>query len=190
MSHALSRTGYEMSADQFFDWPGDGTGRSYQLIDGEPVLMAPPSNYHGLLQGQLAVIIGSHLRVRRPDCRVLVGPGVRPRPDMDLNVRVPDLAVACGVAAGKYLPNPLLIVEILSPSNARETREAVRAMLSVPSLREVLIVGSEAVVAEVYTKDADGVWPAKPQVVGAGQLLRLASIDLDLAMDEVYAGLF
>ena len=40
---ALSR----MTVEEFLDWPGDGTGRTHQLIDGEPQAMAPASITHG-----------------------------------------------------------------------------------------------------------------------------------------------
>jgi Uma2 family endonuclease len=105
------------------------------------------------------------------------------------NVRIPDLAVACGMEDTHYLGAPVLIAEILSPSNIRETREAVRACLTIPSLREVLILSSIAVAAEVYLRDEAGAWPADARYVGPGDILALDSLGFACPMDELYAGL-
>lgn len=178
-----------MTAEQFRAWPGDGTGRLYQLIDGELVAMAPPTVEHGTLQARLAIRLGQHLATHRPGCEVVVTPGVQPRPDAAHNVRIPDLAVTCAPRRGPFLADPLLIVEILSPSNIRETREAVRACLTLPSLREVLILSSIAIAAEVHLRDEAGIWPAEPRCFGPGGILTLDSLGFACPMDELYAGL-
>jgi Uma2 family endonuclease len=181
-----------MTAAQFKDWPGDGTGRRYQLVDGELVAMAPPSQTHGRLLMRLATRVNTHLAEHRPGCEVVAGPGVQPRVDAAHNVRIPDFAVACGpMEDTHYLGAPVLIAEILSPSNMRETREAVRACLTIPSLREALILSSIAVAAEVYLREeaGSGAWPAEARYFGRGDLLRLDSLGFACPMDELYAGL-
>ena len=55
---------------------------------------------------------------------------------------------------------------MLSSPNAREIREAIRAMLSIPSLREVLGLGTQFITAEILTRDTVGNWPAEPVVRG------------------------
>lgn len=189
MSRALRLTDPWLTADQFLDWPGDGTGRAYQLIDGEPVAMSPAMESHGRLQARLARWLGNHLAAHRPGCEVVVAAGVQPRADAAHNVRVPDLLVTCSPDTRRYTEEPVLIVEILSPSNARETREAVRACLSIPSLREALVLGSEAMVAEVLTRDADGAWPAQPVPFGPGDTLVLETLGFEIAIDALYADL-
>jgi len=61
-----------------------------------------------------------------------------------MNMRVPDIAVNCvpDERGQRALPDPILIIEILSPSNERETRENVWAYATIPSLREILLVRS------------------------------------------------
>ncbi len=178
-----------MTAAQFKDWPGDGTGRAFQLVDGEPVAMAPASQVHARLLARLATRLNAHLAAHRPGCEVLAAPGVRPRVDAAHNVRIQDLAVACRMEATHYLEAPVLIAEILSPSNARETREAVRACLTLPSLAEVLILSSVTIAAEVLARDADGLWPEAPRMVGPGEDLRLDSLGFACPMEALYAGL-
>ena len=189
MNKADRLSEYWMTAEQFMDWPGDGTGRSYQLVDGELQAMAPPSQTHARLQARLVYYLTSHLRAQRPQCEALIGPGVRPRPDMAHNVRVPDIAVTCSPSAARFMDQPVFIAEILSPSNTRETRDAVRAYLAIPSLREVLVLGSEAITAEVLLRGADGDWPMEPTEFGPGDTLVLASLGFELAMSELYEGL-
>ena len=189
MSHARTLTDYWMTADQFMDWPGDGTGRPYQLIDGEPQAMAPPSKIHGLVQANLVYELTRLLRDKKSECRAVIGPGVQPRPDMAHNVRIPDVAVTCVLDRSRYVDEPVLICEILSPSNARETREAIRACLSIPSLREVLVLGSETIMAELLRRAPNGDWPKEPTLVGPGQTIVLESLAIELPMDALYDGL-
>ena len=177
-----------MTADAFADWPGEPGVRNHQLVDGEPVAMSPSTLPHGRLQARLARLIGNHLAAARPECEVVTEPGVQPAIDPSHNVRVPDLAVGCNLGSTRWLPDPLLIVEILSPSNARETRDAVRACLTIPSLRAVLILASEAVAAEVYLRRADGAWPPEPLLLGPGDTLRLNSLGFACPMDTLHAG--
>ena len=177
-----------MTAEAFADWPGERGVHRHQLIDGEPVARSPAALPHGRLQARLARLIGNHLAAARPECEVVTEPGVQPAIDPSHNVRVPDLAVGCNLGMTRWLADPVLIVEILSLSNARETREAVRACLTIPSLREVLILSSEAVAAEVYLRRADGAWPPEPLLLGSGDTLRLDSLGFACPMDTLYDG--
>jgi hypothetical protein len=44
-----------MTVDEFLSWDaGDESGRLWELVDGEPVAMAPGSQNHGALQGKSA----------------------------------------------------------------------------------------------------------------------------------------
>jgi Uma2 family endonuclease len=189
MSVARRRPEPPMTVEQFLDMPADPYGRHWQLIDGVPVLMSPPSNTHGALQARLAELIGVHLDRHRPSCEVLITPGVQPRVRAAHNLREPDLAVTCPFVPGRLLEAPVMICEILSPSNASETREAVRACLTVPSLIEVLVVASETIGAELLVRGPDGTWPAEPQRFGSGETLRLPVLGFESAMDELYSGL-
>lgn len=179
-----------MTADAFMDWPGDGTSRMFQLIDGEPVAMAPASPAHGRLQARLVTRLNNHLAAARPGCEAVTAAGVKPSVNQATNVRIPDILVTCEThGAEKTLQAPVLLVEILSPSNAREAREAVRALISRSSVQEVLLLHSEEIGAEVSRRRTDGVWTPQPDWYGAGDTLVLESIGFRLPMDALYAGL-
>ena len=44
MPHTLHKPPPTMTVADFLDWPGDGTGRKFQLVDGEVRAMSPGSN--------------------------------------------------------------------------------------------------------------------------------------------------
>jgi Uma2 family endonuclease len=43
-----------MTVEEFLDWPGDGSGKKFELVDGEPRALAPASGTHGRIQATLA----------------------------------------------------------------------------------------------------------------------------------------
>jgi hypothetical protein len=129
MSVAPKLVSHGMTVSEFIQWPGDGSRHAFQLVDGEPCAMAPASITHGILQTTLGRLLEAHLIANRPGCRVVTGPGVIPKLRADTNFRIPDLGVTCSpLDAGEmWLPDPVLVIEILSPSNRNETRANVGA---------------------------------------------------------------
>jgi Uma2 family endonuclease len=184
---ALPKLPAHMTVADFLAWsPPDG--RLWQLVDGTPQAMAPASRTHAYLQGEVAGIIRDHLRARRSPCVLAITPGVVPRIGARDNVRVPDLAVTCSPYAGEegVVSEPVLIVELLSPSNKAETRANVRAYTTIPSVQEILVLETEAIAADLLRRDADRGWPAEAIRITSGDL-HLASIDLILPLAACYA---
>jgi Uma2 family endonuclease len=120
---------------------------------------------------------------------LVVAPGVVPRVLADQNVRVPDLAVSCSGAPAEEaaLADPVLLIEILSPSNRAETWRNVWAYTSIPSVHEILVVHSDVVRADLLRRQPDLAWPRGPLAVLAGDLV-LESIGLAVDLAAVYAG--
>ena len=190
MSQALSYTQppSRMTVGEFLVWdPGDRSGRRWQLVDGEPVAMAPASENHGAIQSELARIVGNHLLERRPGCRVITEPGVIPRLRAGENWRIPDLGVTCRPPTGGIaMAEPVLLVEILSPNNYAETRANLWAYTTLPSVAEILVVNVARIEAELLRRGADGTWPEQPDILRDGDTLTLASIGLALPLRAVY----
>lgn len=181
---ALSR----ITVEEFLDWPGDGTGRKFQLIDGEPQAMAPASSTHGTIQATLARLLGNHLA--GSGCRVVIEPGVVPRVRSEANIRVPDLAITCeaddpGIHA---VVEPIILVEILSPSNEPETRANVWTYTTLPTVREILLIRSTHIAAELIRRQPDGGWPANSQPVAAENSVVLESLDFSCPLTAIYEG--
>jgi len=163
-----------MTVAEFLDWEGDGTASPHELVDGEVRAMAPASITHGLIQAAISGILRNHLA--GTDCHVVIAPGVIPQVLAAENLRIPDLAVNCSAdeVGQRSLPDPILIIEILSPSNEAETRDNVWAYTTIPSVREILLLRSTEIAAELLRRQTDGNWPARPELIAAADDLHLA----------------
>jgi Uma2 family endonuclease len=185
MSVALN-TPNPMTTAEFLAWDAPGQNR-WQLVDGEPVAMAPTSRTHGTLQLELGSLIRNHLAASGSPCTVIAAPGIVPRVRANENFRIPDLAVTCTrYETEEYdVSNPVLIVEVLSPSNRAETWRNVWAFATIPSLHEILILSSTAIRAELLRRGSDGSWPAAATVIEDGDLI-LDSIGLAVPLAAIY----
>lgn len=85
-------------------------------------------------------------------------------------------------------PDPVLLVEILSPGNEADTRENIWAYTTIPSVREILVLSSTAVGAELLRREADANWPADPDMLGPADRLTLDSIGMSCLLAELYRG--
>jgi Uma2 family endonuclease len=114
-------------------------------------------------------------------------PGVVPRVRSTRNLLIPDLGVTCTPAAGgSTMPDPVVLIEILSPTNARETRANVWAYTSIPSVAEIVLIHSTSIAAEVLRRQKDASWPAEPQYIDAAGELVLESIDFRVPLRAAY----
>jgi Uma2 family endonuclease len=183
----LAKIPVRMNVDQFLKWDSGDECR-YELVDGEPRAMAPASTVHGFLRNELGRLIGNHLRETAPKCEVVANPGVVPRLLSEHNVRIPDLAVTCSpLAAGQAtLPDPVLLIEILSPSNQAKTWSNVWAYTSIASVREILVLRADRISAELLRRSSQGEWPERPIAITEGELV-LESIDFRVALADLYA---
>lgn len=190
MNTAIRRkTPRHLTVDEFIARaPGD----RWELIDGEPRAMAPASATHGIIQARLASVLTRHLDARGAGCVAMTEPAIVPRVRSRSNMRVPDLAVTCSpVEPGQIaLTDPILIVEILSPTNEAEIWENVWTYVSIPSVQEVLVLRSATIAADLLRRAADGTWPAEPIQLGANDALHLRCIGLSIPLTEPYLGTY
>lgn len=183
---ALPKPSASLSVEDFLAWnPQDGN--LWQLVDGQPQAMAPASRTHGTIQGELGSLLRNHLAERSSPCSVVITPGVIPRVNAERNVRVPDLAVTCSgyETEEAVLDDPVLLVEILSPSNQAETWANVWSYTTIPSVQEILIVRSGSVGAELLRRNPDGTWPDRPLSVEEGELT-LESVGFSFHLPSLY----
>lgn len=178
-----------MTVADFLAWPGDESRRKFQLVDGELRAMSPSSATHGTIQMTFGRLIGNLLVESGTRCRVVSEPAVTTRVRASVNLRVPDLGVSCTPDAlgQQTLPDPILLIEILSPGNASDTWDNVWSYTTIPSVHEVVVVHSTRVLAEVLRRDVQGNWPEQPEEIGPDGTLRLESIGFACPMAAVYA---
>jgi Uma2 family endonuclease len=175
-----------MTVAEFLEWCPDD-GQRWELIDGAPREMAPAKLVHNALLGEVAAILRNHLLSRGGPCIVVPASGVIPRVQAGFNFRVPDLAVTCKpfAATDVHLEEPVLLVEVLSPSNQADTWSNVWAYTTIPSVMEILVLRTIAVRADLLRRGADGNWPESPEIVTDGEL-HLASIGFRAPLGSLY----
>jgi Uma2 family endonuclease len=176
-----------MTLAEFLRWE-DGTDTRYELIRGAPVAMAPPARAHGVLCARLGGLIDAGLRSRRP-CMAQAEAGIA-APIRDDTFYVADLAVTCGPLQrdGQIAEDPVLLVEILSPTTERHDRRTkVPAYREIDSVQEILLIDSQSVYAEILRREGNR-WITE-LVRGREAVLRLSSVDLQIAMADLYEGI-
>ena len=173
-----------MMLAEFLEWD-DGTDRRYELLDGVPVMMAPPLEAHG----ELALALGAEIRARLAQpCRVISEAGIV-IPDRADTYYVADLAVTCAPRepGRRMVVEPVLVVEVLSPSTSQVDRwRKVADYRTVLSVQEILVVFSDEPRAEVQRRTPDG-WRVE-DVIGKAQI-SLSCCDGPIPLDVIYRDL-
>ena len=171
-----------MTLAEFLEWD-DGTDARYELVRGRITATAPPRGRHSRIVGNLARLIGNHLK--RP-CGVYAEAGIA-LPERDDTRYHADLAVSCAPLDEDpgYVPEPVFIAEVLSPSTAAHDRWTKLAdYRRLPSVREVLLICSRERHVELWRRDAGGRWTVE-DLIGETEL-RLEVVDVAVPLAAVY----
>ncbi|MFN7949297.1 MAG: Uma2 family endonuclease [Blastocatellia bacterium] len=161
----------------------------YEYFDGEIVSMAGGSIEHGAITVNVAGTLRERLRDRQ--CLVLSG-DVRLRVPAAFPYRYPDVSIVCGqiireeILGQVMLVNPLLIVEVLSPSTENYDREAkFLAYQSIESFQEYLLIAQQRPHVTQYIRQPDGRW-LRADLEGLEATITLSSLDVSLPLSEIY----
>jgi Uma2 family endonuclease len=176
-----ARAPRRMTLAEFLDWD-DGTDIRYELIDGEVVAMAPALPAHGRIVSNLDRAIGQRLE---PPCLIFAGAGVI-RPDRRNHFYVPDLLVTCApVPRGtRHVPEPRLVVEVLSPGTRRYDRDSkLDGYRELPTVAEILFVWSDERRVQLWRRDRAR-WIVEDAIGDAG--LRLETVDATVPLAAIY----
>ena len=148
-----------MTRQQFREWleskPDDGR---YELVAGEPVAMSPERVAHNTVKFEAASQFRAQVRERGLHCQVFIdGITVEVGTDTDYG---PDVIVNCGqrpAADATAAPNPLIVVEVLSPSTrAVDTGRKLMDYFRLPSIRHYLVVRADKPVVTHHLRQDDG----------------------------------
>lgn len=173
-----------LTVDEFLTWD-DGTDRRHQLLHGVVTMMAPSQAVHGALVMRL----GARLAAGLPrSCAAIIEAGIKPAHRNDTYYQA-DLAITCRPLERDQvcLVDPVLIVEVLSPSTAATDRLLkLDDYRLIPALGDILFVASTQVRVEHWHRQGD-VWVVA--VRGAGEQLHLAAFGLAIDIDALYADL-
>jgi Uma2 family endonuclease len=171
----------KMTADDFLAFEGEGDTR-YELIDGEIVAMAPPSDPHGTIVVNAAVEIDRRLEAH-PTCRLVLEAGIRL--DEHSHYKA-DVAATCAEQEGAaYVHDPFLIVEVLSPTTATDDLGVkLPRYITMPSVREVWLVDSRERWVQVWRRVEES-WVVTLPPRGSATF-RSAALDDGVALDRLY----
>lgn len=130
-----------MTVDQYLAWAQDQPGR-YELIRGEVCAMSPETAGHADVKAAIYVAMRNGIHTRHLPCHVLPD-GMTVRID-ESTAYEPDALVYGGEKlppSAIEVPNPLIVVEVLSPSS-RQFDVAVKlaGYFRLPSVAHYLIV--------------------------------------------------
>lgn len=159
----------------------------HEFLDGEVYAMSGARRAHVLLESSLNAALHGRLSGR---CEIY-----------SANMRVgiphrsayfyPDLSVACGkpdFRDGEFdtLTNPILVVEILSPSTKNYDRGAkFERYRSIESLRHYVIVHPDERFIEHYSLGPDGRW-VLDELRGGEAILDLTAVGASIPLAEIY----
>jgi Uma2 family endonuclease len=178
-----------LTVEEFLDsCPNDQ--RHYQLFDGVIVTMAPPAGRHQMIAGVLGGVLFNAVEANLPGCSVRTQAGIAPQGLRGRDHFETDVTVTCEVLDEIYrgiVQQPLLIVEVLSPSTDRDDIFVkLPAYRRIPSLQEILYLETERIGATVYRR-AEGTWQTIN--LASGAQLQLETVGLDIPLIALYRGI-
>ncbi len=175
-----------LAINEFLAWDS-GDDRRYELVDGIPVAMAAPSRAHRIIAVNFGRRVAEALDDRPPCSAEAEAPiAVVDRDDM---CHVADLAVTCRPhEPGQQLtPEPLVVVEILSPSTENKDRKVkLPDYRAIASIQEIVLVDQQQLYCEVHRRLPDGRW-LTDLLRHPEARLRLESIGFDEPLSAIYA---
>ena len=159
-------------------------GERWELIDGAPVLMAPPAYRHQQIVSNVEAALRRLARLQ--GCWALSNLAVLSEA-FDDYAPIPDATVRCGnPLPDGYVSDPLLVDEVLSPSTMINDRGfKARFYQSIPSLRTLLLIDQDEARIEVWRRDAE--WTMR--IARAGEPIDLSELGGAIAVADVYDGI-
>jgi Uma2 family endonuclease len=161
----------------------------WELIDGVPMMMPPPTIVHQIIARNLVRHLTDALDRVKPNWLATHEVGVQ-LPGGVLYHPEPDAVVIdADVAAGqRYAETFYLVAEVLSDSDSPEPIAAKLAFYqSHPANECVLLIGQDAPVVEVYERGVDRSWH-KRRIDRTDAMLSVAAIGDICTITQLYRG--
>lgn len=130
-----------MTVDEYLAWAEGQPGR-YEIDDGVVLVMSPEGAGHARIKFAVQTALAAAIRAKRLPCRMLPD-GMTVRVDQ-FTAYEPDALVYCGdelAPAAVEVPNPVIVVEVLSPSTRHiDLSKKLAGYFKVASVAHYLIV--------------------------------------------------
>jgi Uma2 family endonuclease len=165
----------------------------HEFHAGEILAMSGGTYRHGRIIMNAAVVASN--RLRGSNCFVL-GSDVKVRLEATDRYVYPDVTIVCGGPQfdphdpnETTITNPKVIIEVLSDSTEAYDRGVkFGAYRDLSSLRGYVLIAQNTPSIEIYTRQPDGTW-LFDAVHGIEATARIASVQIEVPLAEVYAGL-
>jgi len=178
---------FPMTPPQFLAYDRASAQR-YELVDGQIYALAGGSQQHSLIITN--VVASLHGQLRRRECTVYAS-DMRVKTPQTALYTYPDVSVVCGKPlfeddSRDTLLNPIVIIEVLSPSTERYDRgRKFRSYRLIETLQEYILIAQDARQIEHFERQPDGQWTFSS--VGEDEAdLKLPSIGCHLSVADVY----
>ncbi len=171
---------------EYFEFERTSFGR-WEYINGEIRQMAGGKDDHNAIAMNIGRALGNLLAPR--DCRVY-GSDMKIHTGDGVNT-FPDVAVVCGerqyyLGKEDVIINPLLVVEVLSPSTRGYDRgDKFDHYKTIHALEEYLLVDQDSARVLLYTRREDH-WEMR-EAGGQDSSIYLSSLQDTLTLSDVYA---
>ena len=174
-----------LSIEEYLTFERESTEK-HEYYRGEIFLMSGASLKHNIIFSNLFGEL----------CQLLKGKSCRPY-GSDMRVHIPqnslftypDISIFCGDLSLYEDDNaigPTVLIEILSPSTKNYDRsEKFKLYREIPTLREYILVESEAIGIEVFRLNTTGHWELE-EYKNIDQNLSIPSVSLGLALKDIY----
>jgi len=173
----------------------ESTDGKYEYLDGFVYMLRPPSSAYA--ENALVDMAGGSLThaalcarmISLLDQALADGPCMVYTSDARMKLAekrylYPDVIVACDEQTGTMLTNPVVVIEVLSPTTEKRDRGAkFQAYKALPSVEEYVLIGSEHRTIEVHWRDGN-FW--RQYHYYAGDLVALKSLGVSFHFDELY----
>jgi Uma2 family endonuclease len=158
----------------------------WELIDGEPVLNASPSELHQRILKNLIISLATFegrpgtLWEMLPGLGVRVSDASRPEPD----VLIVPAGGRSSDAQGRDRSDVIVTFEILSPSTAsRDLRWKRTAYSGLPTLTDYVVIAQDAVDVVVFSRANSF---AEHRLRSLDDSIELRSLDISVKLSEIY----
>ncbi len=176
----------KMTIEEYLEWESQQDIR-YEYVNGEVFAMTGGTIPHNDIALNLYTALRPHLRSR--GCRVNVS-AVKVQVNPQSVYYYPDVIVSCDAQdlnARKFIQNPKLIAEVLSPgTSAKDRGEKLTYYLTIPTLQEYIMIDSEKISVERYSRGEGRMWRYYPYM--AGDIVTFSSIEFEFPIELLYEG--
>lgn len=171
------------SREEYRRWCDQQASGRYERIDGRIVAMAPERTAHLRVKSAVWLALRNAIRAAGLPCEALPDGATVETGESDYE---PDALVNCGAAMADdaiAAPNPVIIVEVLSPGTAAtDTGGKLIGYFQVPSVAHYLIIHPIKRIVIHHRRTAEGI---ETGIIVAGRI-EMAPPGIAISFDEIF----